>query len=312
MKLSASSGCRAVRVPAYVTASLTNMLHTEGTLEAWERIASPDKWLRVHNTMEWTDLNTPAHMDDLRGFFDRYLKGVDNGWERTPRVRLSVLDPGNRDLVHRAEGEFPLARQQVRALPLSMDAGQGVLGPAPAGEATEVAYDAEGRHEVVFSTTFDDSVELTGYMTLKLFVEARGHDDMDVFAHVRKRDVHGEVQSAVAVTGRTHVGPNGCLRVSLRRKDPSRSSELRPHLTYDTAETLSPGEVVPVEIPFWPHSMRWSAGETLELVITPYDPVVRTDFPEMPLRQTLNKGRHVLHLGGEHDAKLLVPFIPQG
>ena len=300
-----------IKVPAYITASWTNMLHTEGTLEAWDRIASPDKWLRVHNTMEWTDLNTPAHMDDLRRFFDHYLKGVDNGWPQTPRVRLSMLDPGNRDFVNRAEDEFPLIRQQVRAFHLSAGSGEGVLGPEPASEASEVVYDSEARCEAVFRTTFDESVELTGYMNLKLFVEARGHDDMDIFAHVRKRDVHGEVQSAMVVTGRTHVGPNGCLRVSLRRTDPSKSSELRPFLPYDTAEKLAPGEIVPIEMPFWPHSMRWSAGETFELVITPYDPVVRTDFPEMPLKPTLNKGRHVLHCGGQHQAKLLVPFIPQ-
>ncbi len=300
-----------ITTPAYIVASWTSMIHTDGTFQAWERIASTDKWLRVHDTMEWPDYLTPAHMDDLRLFFDHYLKGVANAWPQTPRVRLSVLDPGNRDLVNRIEQEFPLARQQVRALHLGVKDGLGVLTDAPAAEPAELSYDAEGRDELVFGIRFDEPVELTGHFNLKLFVEARGADDMDVFAHIRKRDVHGEIRQAVVVTGRTHVGPNGCLRVSLREVDPARSpDELRPFLPFERAEKLKPGEVVPVDVPFWPHSMRWSAGETLELVITPYNTEVRSDFPEMPLQQTLNKGRHVLHLGGGRDARLLVPFIP--
>ncbi len=301
-----------VKVPAYLVASWTSVIHTDGTFQAWERIASTDKWLRVHNTMEWTDYLTPAHLDDLRSFFDYYLKGVKNSWQQTPKVRMSVLDPGNRDLVNRVESEFPLAREQARPLHLGTKDGQGVLSWDPISQESEVSYDAELREELVFKTVLDESIELTGYFNLKLFVEARGNDDMDIFARLRKRDVNGEIKEAVVVTGRTHAGPNGSLRVSLRKTDPAKSSELRPFQHFDKAEKLSPGGIVPIEIAFWPHSMRWSAGETLELVITGYDPVVRTDFPEMPVYQTLNKGRHALHLGGKFDAKLLVPFIPLG
>ena len=38
------------------------------------------------------------------------LNGIDNGWQTTPRVRLSVLDPGHVDIVDRAEEDFPLPR----------------------------------------------------------------------------------------------------------------------------------------------------------------------------------------------------------
>jgi predicted acyl esterase len=38
-----------IEIPAYVVASY-NPLHTHGTFDAYRRISSPDKWLRVHNT----------------------------------------------------------------------------------------------------------------------------------------------------------------------------------------------------------------------------------------------------------------------
>lgn len=68
-----------IKVPAYIVASYTNLLHTHGSFEAFRRIASDEKWLRVHNTQEWTDYYTSEHVADLQKFFDFYLKGEDNG-----------------------------------------------------------------------------------------------------------------------------------------------------------------------------------------------------------------------------------------
>lgn len=42
-------------IPAYVTASWTNAVHTHGTFAGYRQIQSQDKWLRVHNTNEWFD-----------------------------------------------------------------------------------------------------------------------------------------------------------------------------------------------------------------------------------------------------------------
>jgi predicted acyl esterase len=65
-----------------------------------------------------------------------------------------------------------------------------------------------------------------------------------------------------------------------------------------------------VEIGFWPYSMRWRAGETLELVITGTDLLVRPEFPQIPPIPTLNKGQHIVHAGGKYDSHLLLPVIP--
>ncbi|MEB0004785.1 CocE/NonD family hydrolase [Cryobacterium sp. 10I1] len=73
-----------ITVPAYVVASYSNTLHTAGTFRAWRRMASEEKWLRIHNTQEWPDYYDEQHQDELRRFFDHFLKDHDNGWEQTP------------------------------------------------------------------------------------------------------------------------------------------------------------------------------------------------------------------------------------
>ena len=96
-----------IKIPAYVVASYSTCLHTPGTLRAYEDITHKNKWqlwplfqpeyntdryrLRIHDTQEWYDLYQPATNDELQRFFDRYTKGIDNGWEKTPNVRVSLL-----------------------------------------------------------------------------------------------------------------------------------------------------------------------------------------------------------------------------
>jgi predicted acyl esterase len=45
--------------------------------------------------------------EDLRRFFDRYLRDKDNGWEQTPRVRYSVLDLEGGDRINVPADQFP-------------------------------------------------------------------------------------------------------------------------------------------------------------------------------------------------------------
>ena len=67
-------------MPAYIVASYSNSIHTPGTFRGWRRIGSAEKWLRIHNTMEWPDYYEASAEQDLLRFFDHYLKGIDNGW----------------------------------------------------------------------------------------------------------------------------------------------------------------------------------------------------------------------------------------
>jgi predicted acyl esterase len=320
-----------IDIPAYVVASWTGMMHVHGTLDSFQRIPSKEKWLRVHNTQEWPDYYDPKYTEDLRRFFDRYLKGIENGWENTSRVRLSVLDPGGVDEINRSENEFPLARTEYKSLYLN--GRSGTLSFNPVTEETLVRYAADdGKGKAAFTIRFDEDTELTGYMKLRLWVEAVGSNDMDLFVKVQKLSKGGKVLSSQVIVPASPVaramvnllwsfgirklsflfftGPSGRLRVSHRALDAARSILSEPCLTHRAEEFLSPGQIVPVEVGIWPAGMRWHAGEQLRLIIAGYN-LAPVPLPGVRPPVLRNKGEHVIHTGGKFDSHLLVPVIPK-
>ena len=66
------------------------MLHTVGSCRAYKEIKCNDKWLRIHPHQEWYEDYLHSSVDDLDRFFERFLKGKKNGWEATPKVRVSM------------------------------------------------------------------------------------------------------------------------------------------------------------------------------------------------------------------------------
>jgi len=72
---------------------------------------------------------------------------------------------------------------------------------------------------------------------------------------------------------------------------------------------LAEGEIVPVEIGLWASSLRFHAGESLQLTISG-SRIIPTEL-NMPSKGLLrNRGTHILHTGGRHDSFLLIPVTP--
>ena len=295
-----------IQVPAYVTAGWTTALHARGSIEGFRRIASTRKWLVAHREFEWPYFYMPENLDDLRRFFDRYLKGIRNGWEFTPRVRIDVMDALDSDhQVRRAEAEFPLARTQYREL--FLDARGQRLSGVPVREESSVAYAAVDG-QATFDTTFDVDTELTGFMKLRLWVEARGADDMDLIVTVQKVDAAENVVPIVSGAG-PHAGPGGMLRVSRRELDEALSSAPEPIHTHRGEQLLEAGQVVPVEIGIDPSSRIWHSGERLRVVVSGHVEE-QPGFGAAGAIDLRNRGEHIIHTGGQFDSHLLVPVIP--
>lgn len=85
-----------ITIPIYALASYSSGNHGSGTVRGFNAAGSEEKWIRFHSTQEWYDLYTKKYIDDLQKFFDRYLKGIQNGWELTPKARVSILTYGSR------------------------------------------------------------------------------------------------------------------------------------------------------------------------------------------------------------------------
>lgn len=293
-----------INVPASITANFKHY-HALGSLDGFRRISSREKWLRVEDTFEWPDSYAPEHVEDLRRFFDHYLREVKNDWVLTPRVRLSILDPGGLDQINRPENEWPLARTKYEKLYL--DAGSGSLSPEPVSRESQTQYTcASGQAN--FIIRFNRETELTGYFKLRLWVEAVDVDDLDFFVYVQKLSREGEFLPSM-VLGHPHPGAQGWLRASHRELDPASSTPSEPYLTNRRIQLLRPKEIVPVEIGIWPTSMVWHPGQQLRVLVA--GRFMRAPGWRETFRyETLGRGTCVIHSGGKYDSHLLVPMIP--
>jgi predicted acyl esterase len=151
-------------------------------------------------------------------------------------------------------------------------------------------------------------------MSLRLWVEAEGSDDMDLFVCVQKFDAAGQyvpfVYYAILVNGPVALG---WLRVSHRELDPARSRPERPFHPHTREQRLKAGERVPADIEIWASSTSFKAGERLRVIVQGRDIEHETlpNSPYMGHEETRNQGTHVIHAGGEYDSYLLVPVIPK-
>jgi hypothetical protein len=302
-----------ISVPAFITASWSDQgLHTRGTLEAFKKISSRDKWLRVHGRKKWQDYY--LNWEKQRQFFDRFLKGIDSEVKYWPKVSLEIRERffvGN----YRSEDEWPIARTQYTTL--FLNANQGKMSRSPSEEEHQTHYNvddiADKTENARFEYRFDEKTELTGHMKLKLWVQAAGSDDMDLFVAIEKIDRTGD-KVPFQFYCNHEDGPValGWLRVSHRELDEKETTPYQPVHKHRRETKLNAGEIVPAEIEIWPSSTLFERGETLQVIVQGSD-IYSYRLPESQIIEhasTVNKGEHVIYTGGKYDSQLLIPVIP--
>jgi hypothetical protein len=265
------------------------------------------------------------------------MKDVSNGWEFTPPVRLSILNPGHKDVVNRPESLFPIPRQQ--SVRMHLDPRVAALTwNEPLKEEGTIQFEAtEGAVE--FTYTFSNRTELTGFSSLRLFVSSPTNaEDIDLFVNTSKLSPTGQKLETVCIDvgylqpdpqaervkavklhkeGNKELdvyfaeGPHGRLRVSHRELDEKLTTPHWPRYTHKNYLLLEPKEIVEVVVELWPCGMIWEKGEKLRLTIAGSN--LRAEgISRLPPCPTLNmEGSHIaLHAGGKYESYLLVPFIP--
>jgi hypothetical protein len=298
-------------------------LHPRGNFEAFTQAAADQKWLEVHGAEHWTHYYTSYGLDLQRRFFDHFLHGADNGWERTAPVRLNIRHPGERFVV-RDEQEWPLAR--TRWTPAYLDARSLALLPAPAA-AARVSYEALGDGVDFALPVSDEPTELTGPLAARIFVSS-STDDADLFLVLRVLAPDGsEVTFQGALDPNTPIA-QGWLRASHRRLDPGRSLPHRPYHPHDEEESLVPGEVVALDVEIWPTCIVVPAGYQVVLSVRGKD--YEYKGPLSPFAERFHYANHgvgpfthltdrpvsryggtvTVHTGPDYPSFLLLPVIP--
>ena len=300
-------------------------LHTRGNFEGFMGAAASQKWLEVHGGSHWAPFYTDYGVKLQKRFFDHFLKGLANGWDKQPRVQLQIRHPGEK-FVERYESEWPLLRTAWTKLYLD-PRGLRLL-PEPATAEEPISYDPMG-DGVTFSTPpLEQETEITGPLALKLFV-ASSTADADLFVVVRVFDPQDrEVVFQGALDPHTPVA-QGWLRASQRKLDPKRSLPYRPYHTHDEKQPLKPGQPVELDIEIWPTCIVVPRGYRIALTVRGRDyeypgeaatlsnmknpmrgcgPFVHDDPSDRP--PAVFGGRVTLHFGPGRQAYLLLPVIP--
>ncbi len=303
-------------------------LHPRGNFEGFVRAASKQKWLEVHGIEHWTHFYTDYGRALQLRFFDHFLHGKKNGWNRQPRVLLQVRHPGER-FVERAEGEWPLKR--TKWTKFYLDPAAGTLREKRPGTPAKQSFAAMGDGLTYLSGPLRQDTEITGPSALKLFVSS-STVDADIFAVLRvfTADMK-EVTFQGAIDPHTPVG-QGWLRASHRRLDKKLSKPYRPYHTHDRKEPLKKGQVVELDVEIWPTSIVVPAGHRIGISIRGRDyvypggsggklsnfkneltgcgPFLHDDPRDRP--PEFFGGTTSLHFGAGRAPCLLLPVVPAG
>ncbi len=299
-------------------------LHPRGNFEGFVRAASREKWLEVHGLEHWTEFYTDYGAGLQKRFFDHYLKGAANGWERQPRVLLQIRHADR--FVARGEDAWPIPR--TRWTRCYLDAASRTLAPRPTARAGAAEYDALGDGVTFVGPPVGEETEITGPMAAGLYISS-STTDADVFAVVRAFDPAGrEIDFQGALDPHTPIG-QGWLRASHRRLDPALSTEWRPYHSHDRDDPLVPGGVYEVDVEIWPTSLVLPAGHRIALTIIGKDferpeaglqmksfanplrgsgPFLHNDPEDRPA--AVFGGRTTIHTGSAYASYLLLPVIP--
>ncbi|MGH7390658.1 MAG: CocE/NonD family hydrolase [Candidatus Rokuibacteriota bacterium] len=300
-------------------------IHPRGNFNGFTETASTQKWLEAHGDSHWSLFSSGYGLALQKRFFDYFLKGVANGWDRTPRVTLNVRHPGE-TFVLRHEHEWPLAR--TRWTKFYLDPASRTLSARPVAPPARVEYEATG-HGVTFSMTVDRETEITGPMAAKLFVSS-STTDADLFLIVRVFDPQGTELTFMGSTDPNTPIANGWLRASHRRLDPARSLPYRPYHRHDRVEPLTPGEVYECDVEIVTSCIVVPAGWRVALTVRGKDYEYEGELSEFGktfhygTRGTggmthadpddrppaVFGGRVTLHAGGGRESYVLLPIIP--
>jgi putative CocE/NonD family hydrolase len=207
-----------------------------------------------------------------------------------------------------AHGGHPLRSADLLLATALTAAG---LAPAPPSAVGHTTFDLRSQ-SACWEWTASADTELTGPMALRLWVEAHGADDADLFVGVEK----WRGQTYVPFEGSYGFGRDriatGWLKTSLRSLDEQASRPFDPVPTFTHREPLAREQIVQVDIALGPSATLFRAGETLRLVVAgrwlwPVNPLTG-QFPAA--YQKGPKGKATVHWGPRCQARLLVPVIP--
>ena len=300
-------------------------LHPRGNFEGFLRTSSSEKWLEVHGIEHWTHYYTDYGLDLQKRFFDYFLKGEKNGWDKQPKVQLNVRHPGEKFNI-RHETEWPIPRTNWTKMHLLPN---HKLSQTHESKEAAVEFEALSDGLTFLSDPMEAETEITGPVSAKLNISSSTTDaDLFLVLRVFSPDLK-EVVFQGALDTHTPIG-QGWLRASHRKLDKNLSLPYRPYHSHDEKQVLKPGQVYELDVEIVPTSIVIPKGFYIALSIRGKDyvypggsggrlsnmkneftgcgPFLHDDSRDRPI--SVYGGNTKIHWGDGCDNHVLLPIIP--
>lgn len=300
-------------------------LHPRGNFEGFMRAASENKWLEAHGLEHWTEFYTDYGVLLQKRFFDYFLKGLANDWNKQPRVQLQIRKIDGFEERH--EQAWPIPRTQWTSFYIHENLTLSTEKPT---RSTTLSFDAKGDGLTFYSEPLSADTEITGPSAFKALI-ASSTVDADLFIVLQVfSPANEEIVFQGAIDPNTPIG-QGWLRASHRELDLQLSEPWRPYHKHNEKQLLEPGKPVELDIEVWPTSIVIPAGFKIGLSIRGRDyenpnakserlsnfkndlkgcgPFLHNDPRDRPME--VFGGITTLHIGPEKPSFILLPVIPE-
>ena len=328
---------REIQVPVLSIGHWGKMgLHLRGNILGYEEVRAPKRLIvtGARDVFEAHELFDEVHYheQELLPFYDRYLKGIDNGYDDRTPVKLYVRGAET----YRDEAEWPLARAEMTPFYLSKkksgsltslnDGGLSTRKPGKNGGTTSydypdpqwklgvVAMGPQGpdpiRRVLTFTTDpLEQDIEVTGPVVLELRASSTA-TDTDFIVKLSDQFPQSDKDRTAGLQPQSVVVSKGWLRASHREKDEVRSTPLRPFYTHTNPQPIEPGEIYTYEIEVMPFSNVFKAGHRIRLEIVNGDsPLTDAIFTHQYIYYKV--GTDTIEHNAVHPSRLLLPVVPR-
>lgn len=326
-----------IEVPIYSIGVFAKMdLHLLGNITGYRRVKGFKKLAITGTPTPWSSATDFAkaefHERYLLPFYDRFLKGIENGFEQRPDVEYVVKNTG----VTRTFPAWPPPGIEQRTYFLASgpsgsvrslnDGALATAKPSASGGKTSYAYPQptwvfgvvatgpEGpdpaRAVLTFtSAPLDADLEIAG--SAKAIVAlSTTRTDADVIVKLSEQFAQSEDERAKGVNPRYVIVTKGYLRAShSRERDRHLDSDEIAMYTHDREVPLEPGKVYEIEVPFHPMAYRFRKGNRIRLEIANGDSAV-TDGLFFHAYRPDKVGADTIHHDAAHPSRVVLPVLP--
>lgn len=271
-----SCDIKSIDLPVFPCVEPDASLHGKGSSQAYINCSSKNKKLMVVNGCGihfW--MYRPEYLKKFRAFFDKWLKGEENGIMDEPAVDIQMRT-GDGCYYWRHEADWPVPGTVYKKFYLD---GTGLREDIPEKDE-QISYNADVYHKqsgrvegaTFISEPMKEDLEVAGYIKAGLYVSSTTAD-MEIHMKVRVLD---ENDREVIYPARTSMERGlplgfGAMKVSHRAQDEEWTRDYLPVYkhTKEAWAPLNPGEKVYCEVGSFPTTGVIKKGWKIRLDIDP-------------------------------------------